>query len=136
MREIDGLIESFKDARMVYLTTFRDGEERSRQMTNFNEDPYGVMWFPSDMKSRKIGDIKMDPKVLITFPARKKGEYYEITGKAELADEEVTAEKWRWWYLYWHPAQERRFWMPGGAWTPERAIIDVHPESARLVKEG
>jgi len=136
MREIEGLAESFKEARMVYLTTFRDGEERSRKMTNFNEDPYGVMWFPSDMKSRKIGDIKEDPKVLITFPARKKGEYYEITGKAELADEEVTSEKWRWWYLYWHPAQERRFWMPGGAWTPERAIIDVHPESARLVKEG
>ncbi len=134
MREIEGLVESFKDARMVYLTTFRDGEERSRQMTNFNEDPYGVIWFPSDMKSRKIEDIKVNPKVLITFPARKKGEYYEITGKAELADEVVTAEKWRWWYLYWHPAQEGRFWMPGGAWTPERAIIYVHPESARLVE--
>ncbi len=136
MREIEGLAVSFKEARMVYLTTFRDGEERSRQMTNFNEDPYGVIWFPSDMKSRKIEDIKDDPKVLITFPAREKGEYYEITGKAELADEEVTAEKWRWWYLYWHPFQKERFWMPGGAGTPERAIIDVHPESARLVKKG
>ena len=136
MREIEGLVESFKDARMVYLTTFRDGEERSRQMTNFNEDPYGVIWFPSDMKSRKIEDIKVNPKVLITFPAREKGEYYEITGKAELADEEVTAEKWRWWYLYWHPSQKMRFWMPAGTGTTERAIINVHPESARLVSEG
>ena len=50
MREIEGLAESFMDARMVYLTTFRDGEERSRQMTNFNEDPSDVAWFPSDMK--------------------------------------------------------------------------------------
>jgi general stress protein 26 len=49
MREIEGLAESFKDARMVCLTTFRDGEERSRQMTNFNEAPYSVIWFPSDM---------------------------------------------------------------------------------------
>ena len=136
MNEIEGLVESFKEARMVYLTTFRDGEERSRQMTNFNDDPYGVIWFPSEMKSRKIEDIKDDPKVLITFPAQIKGKYYEITGKAEIADEEVTARKWRWWYLYWHPAQKKRFWMPGGAWTPKRAIIDVHPESARLVKEG
>ena len=135
MREIEGLAESFKEARMVYLTTFRDGEERSRQMTNFNEDPYGVIWFPSDMKSRKIEDIKDDSKVLITFPAQKKGEYYEITGRAELADEGVTAEKWRWWYLYWHPTQKKRFWMPGTG-TPERAIINVHPESVRLVKEG
>ncbi len=50
MREIEGLVESFKEARMVYLTTFRDGGERSRQMTNFNEGSYDVIWFPSDMK--------------------------------------------------------------------------------------
>ena len=62
MREIEGLVESFKEAKMVYLTTFRDGEERSRQMTNFNEDPYDVIWFPSDMKSRKVEDIKRAPK--------------------------------------------------------------------------
>ena len=37
--------------------------------------------------------VKDDPKVLITFPARNKGEYYEITGKAELADERVTAKE-------------------------------------------
>jgi general stress protein 26 len=136
MNEIDGLAESFKEAKMVYLTTFRNREERSRQMTNFNEDPYDVIWFPSDMKSRKVEDIKDDPKVLITFPAKKKGDYYEITGRAELAGEEATARMWRWWYLYWHPAQKKRFWMPGGVGTPERAIINVHPESARLVKEG
>jgi hypothetical protein len=65
MREIEGLVESFKEARMVYLTTFRDGEERSRQMTNFNEDPYDVIWFPSDMKSRKVEEIKDERKVMI-----------------------------------------------------------------------
>jgi general stress protein 26 len=136
MNKIEGLVESFKEARMVYLTTFRDGEERSRQMTNFNEDPYDVIWFPSDMKSRKVEDIKDDPKVLITFPAQNKGEYYEITGRAEIADEEATTRMWRWWYLYWHPSQKKRFWMPGGVGTPERAIINVHPESARLMKKG
>jgi general stress protein 26 len=136
MNEIEGLAESFKEAKMVYLTTFQNGEERSRQMTNFNEDPYDVIWFPSDMKSRKVEDIKENPQVLITFPAQKKGDYYEITGKAELADEEATTRMWRWWYLYWHPAQKKRFWMPGGTGTTERAIINVRPESARLVKGG
>ncbi len=136
MNEIEGLVESFKEAKMVYLTTFRGGKERSRQMTNFNEDPYDVIWFPSDMKSRKVEDIKEDPKVLVTFPAWNKGEYYEVTGRAEIADEEVTARKWRWWYLYWHPSQKMRFWMPGGTGTTERAIINVHPESTRRVKGG
>ncbi len=133
MKEIEGLAESFKAAKMVYFTTFYNGKERSRQMTNFNEDPYDMLWFPSDKKSRKVEDITKNPKVLITFPAEKRGEYYEITGKAELADDSVTAAKWRWWYLYWHPAQRKRFWMPGTG-TPERAIIYVHPVSVRLIE--
>lgn len=136
MNEIEGLAESFKEARMVNFTTFREGEERSRQMTNFNEDPYDVIWFPSEKKSRKVEDIKDDPKVLITFPAQKRGEFYEITGRAELADEEAVARQWRWWYLYWHPAQRKRFWNPEGQDTSNKVIINVHPESARLVKEG
>ena len=135
MKEIEGLAESFKAAKMVYFTTFQNGKERSRQMTNFNEDPYDMFWFPSDKKSRKCEDIAKNPKVLITFPAENRGEYYEITGKAELADDSVTAAKWQWWYLYWHPAQRRRFWMPGTG-TPERVIINVYPESVRLVKSS
>jgi len=47
----------------------------------------------------------------------------------------VTAEKWQRWYLYWHPAQRRRFWFPGNTRDPERVIINVLPQSARLVRK-
>ena len=133
MNEIEGIREDFKKARIVFLTTFRDGEENSRPMTNFNDDPYRMMWFPSYRDTNKVKDIESDPKVLITFPSSKREVFYEIAGLAELGDERVTNEKWIWWYLYWHPAQKKRFWFPGGIHTPDRVIINVFPKSARIV---
>ena len=135
MKKIEGMLEDFKQAKVVFLTTFSDGGERSRQMTNFNEDPYKVMWFPTYRKTRKVEDIEKNPKVLITFPSSSEGEFYEIEGRAEFEDEKVTAQKWRWWYLYWHPTQSKRFWFPSDRYYPDRLIINVHPISARVIKK-
>jgi general stress protein 26 len=135
MNEIKGMAERFREAKIVFLTTFKDGEERSRPMTNFNEDPYQMFWFPTDADSRKVRDIKENPKVLVTFPSQKRGEYYEITGRAEFEDKAVTAEKWEWWYLYWHPAQRKRFFFPDIESKWKKMIINIHPKSARIVKE-
>lgn len=57
-----------------------------------------------------------------------------IEGRAEFERRDVVEAKWSWWYLYWHPDQEDRFWFPRGEEHPEWTIINVHPESARLVK--
>lgn len=133
MIEIEGMLKDFKRAKIVYLTTFSDGKERSRPMTNFNENPYKMMWFPTYRNTRKVEDINKNPKILLTFPSSREGEYYEVEGRAELEDERATKEKWRWWYLYWHPAQRRRFWFPGGRHDPNRAIINIHPLLARVV---
>jgi general stress protein 26 len=135
MNKVEGLEEGFQEARAVYFTTFKDGEERNRLMTNLNKDPYSMMWFPTNRDTRKVEDIKNNPKVLITFPSLTEGKYFEIEGKAELENADVTAEKWRWWYLYWHPSQRRRFWFPGTRKDPNRVIINVYPQSARLVKK-
>lgn len=135
MNEIEGMAESFKQARLVFLTTFSDDKETTRPMTNFNEDPYNMIWFPTERKSRKVGDIKKNSKVLVTFPSESEDEYYEISGSAHFEDESVTANKWKWWYLYWHPTQKKRFWFPGGSGSPNRMIINVNPESARVVKK-
>jgi general stress protein 26 len=104
-------------------------------MTNFNESPYEIMWFPTEDGSRKILDLLRNPKVLVTFPGSKKGEFYEIEGKAELASQKEVDEKWRWWYLYWHPEQSDRFWFPRGMKNHKRAIINVYPISAKLIRK-
>jgi len=136
MNEIAGLREAFKQSRIVFLTTFSDGGENSRQMTNLNENPYQTMWFPTYRNTQKIRDIEENPKVLITFPSSRDGEYYEIVGRAEFEDDAVTAQKWRWWYLYWHPHQKMRFSFRYMDHTPDRVIINVKPESAKIVRSS
>jgi len=136
MNEIEGMQEAFREAKVVFLTTFRDGKERNRQMTNFNDDPYKRMWFPTYRNTQKVRDIEEDSKVLITFPSLRENEHYEIEGRAEFERDAVTAQKWRWWYLYWHPAQRKRFWFGGSQNNPNRLIINVYPQSVRIVRSS
>jgi general stress protein 26 len=136
MDKLPGLTENFKRARVVFLTTFTEkGEEHSRKMTNLNEDPYAKIWFPTHTNTRKVKEVKSNPRALITFPAAKEGEYYEIEGKAEVETGEEVENKWFWWYLYWRPEQRNRFWFPSRERHPEWAMINIHPNSARLVKK-
>ena len=135
MNRIEGLEEAFRGARVVFLSTFDGDTENTRQMTNFNDGPYGEIWFPTEKGTRKVRDIQSNPRVLVTFPALNEGEFYEIEGEAALAGQDLVDRKWRWWYLYWRPSQKRRFWF-----TPlsgdRRAIITVKPVKARLVKRS
>ncbi|MFP3950999.1 MAG: pyridoxamine 5'-phosphate oxidase family protein [Candidatus Bathyarchaeia archaeon] len=136
MRKLSGLEEAFKRSKTVYLTTFSDGEEHNRPMTNFNDDPYDTIWFTTERDTRKVKDIKDNPKVLITFPAEEPGYFFEIEGEAEFAPESVVEEKWRWWYLYWHPEQRDRFWFPAGGKHPNRMIINIEPVSAKIIRKS
>lgn len=136
MNEIKGMREEFKSARLVYLTTFSEGgDRRSRPMTNFNDDPYGIMWFPSFKETRKVEDIKRNPKVVVTFPSSEEDEFYEIEGRAEFEGDEVVSRKWKWWYLSWVPDVEYQHRITTDAPITNRVIINVHPLSARIVKQ-
>jgi general stress protein 26 len=137
LQEIPGLKESFKRAKIVLFTTFSPtGEKHIRQMTNLNEDPYSSMWFTSYTDSRKVADVKGDPKVVISFPSGRPGEVFEIEGKASLESQNIVNDRWSWWYLYWRPEQSDRFWFPRGVDHPEWAILNVEPVSAKRVMRG
>ena len=133
MDEIKGMKEAFEKAKVVFLTTYREGKENSRQMTNFNTDPYALMWFPTSSNTRKVKEIEKNSKVLLTFPSSDNGEFFEIEGKADFASKEEVTNKWKWWYLYWHPHQRNRFWFPAGEYSPDKVIINIQPISAKLV---
>lgn len=134
MQKIPGLDEAFKNAKVVFMTTYEGNKEHTRQMTNFNEELDELIWFPTERDTRKVKDINKNSKVLLTFPAKKHGEYYEIEGEASLASEEEVLEKWEWWWLYWHPAQKERFWFPRRH-DNRRVIINIKPLKAKLVKQ-
>jgi general stress protein 26 len=137
MEKIQGLQESFQKGKVIILTTFgEDGDKHVRQMTNLNDDPYSMMWFTSYTRSRKVEDVKKNPQVIISFPSESRDELFEIEGKAQLERQEVVDQKWSWWYLYWRPEQENKFWFPKGESHPEWSIINIYPTSARRAKKS
>lgn len=133
MNKLPGIDEAFKKAKVIFMTTYKGDEERTRQMTNYNDDLDGIIWFPTEKDTRKVADIKKNNNVLITFPAGKRGEYFEVKGEASLGSDQEVLEKWEWWWLYWHPAQKDRFWFPREK-DERRVIINIEPKEARLVK--
>ena len=116
------------------MVTFGEkNEPHSRPMTNFNENPYTKMWFPTFSNTRKVDDLKRNKKVLILFPDKNEKIFYEIEGQATFAGKDVVDEKWVWWYLYWHPEQESMFWFSPESVHPERCIIEVYTESIKIL---
>ena len=112
-----------------------NGEPHSRPMTNFNENPYPTMWFPTYNNTQKVYDIEKNPKTLIIFPGENEDEFFEIEGYSSFADRATVDEKWVWWYLYWHPEMRNMFWFGDIGNHSKRSIIDVHPISVKkLVK--
>jgi len=78
MNKIRSMEESFKESKVVYLVTFGlTGEKHSRPMTNFNDGPYNMMWFPTCRDTQKVKDIKNNKKVLVVFPDSERERFYE-----------------------------------------------------------
>lgn len=117
------------------ITYGAKGEPHSRPMTNFNDNPYSTMWFPTYNDTQKVRDLENDPKTLIIYPGADEDEFYEIEGHSSFADRTTVEEKWVWWYLYLHPEMKDMFWFSGTGDHTRRCIIDVHPVSiTRLSK--
>jgi len=104
-------------------------------MTNFKDDPYNKIWFPTYRKTRKIKDIIENNKSTIIFPDLEKKFYYEIEGEATFEDPEIVKAKWRWWYLYWHPEIADKFIFSNNTPHPERMIINIKPINAKTLSE-
>ena len=132
MNKIEGLEESFKKARYVFMTTFQNGNENTRAMINLNENPYKMLWFPTERGTQKVKDIEKNPRVILTWPATESGSFYEIEGTAEFEKQGIVDQKWEWWWLSWRPHQKNRFWIRRDKSDPNRVIINIYPKSVRI----
>jgi general stress protein 26 len=131
MKKLEGMLEAFKEAKLVFLTTSSNNKTHTRPMTNYNESPYISMWFPSFRDTKKIDDIKTNPSVVVSFPAKKEGMWFRVNGKAKLAPWEEVKEMWRWWLLDWLPEEKRRPLQYDNPFL-DRAIIWIEPIEATL----
>ena len=104
-------------------------------MINYSENPYELLWFPTERNTKKVRDIQQNPNVKIYVPSKKTSLFYEIEGKAEFEDQAVVEYKWRWWFLTWRPVQSRWFSFKPGQLGDDKVIINVYPSKIRLTEK-
>jgi general stress protein 26 len=136
MEIIEGMREDFAQSKIVLFTTFSSGGDKvSRPMTNYNEDPYSTMLFPTFKGTKKVDHINVNPHVHIGFPSAKENRFYDIEGLAQFAPKEVIDRKWRWWELYWNEEYKGYILGEGNKEfiSSMRVIILVNPVKASLL---
>lgn len=106
-------------ARYCALVTIgEDGRPQARTMDAFPPDDRFVVWMATNPRTRKVREIRRDPRVtLYYFDAGARG-YVTLVGTARLVDD---------------PEEKARRWKPGWeAFYPDRdrsyLLIEVTPE--------
>ena len=72
MEHLEGLEEAFTKAKVLFMTTYSGDKEHTRKMTNYNQSPYGMIWFPTERDTKKVRDIEQNNKIFIITDIVKK----------------------------------------------------------------
>jgi general stress protein 26 len=94
--------EIMDTARYCALITIdSSGQPQARAMDPFPPEENMVIWLGTTMKSRKVQEIRNNPKVTLYFADPGGGGYVSISGDAQLIDDQE--EKTRLWKEEWEP---------------------------------
>ncbi len=89
-----------ESARYCALVTLDEaGQPRVRAMDPFSPEKDMVVWFGTNRRSRKVDDIRNDPRVTVYYFAPGAAGYVSIAGTARLVDD--PGEKARRWKDEW-----------------------------------
>ena len=108
------------------ITLDEEGKARARAMDAFLPDENFEIWFGTNPHSRKVSQIKNDPRVTLYYFDKVSSSYVMIYGEANIID--VKAEKEKYWkeeWLAFYPD------YPTGY-----ALISVLPEWMEVVSES
>jgi general stress protein 26 len=76
-----------------------DGVARARAMDAFLPDEAFIVWFGTNPKSRKVGQIQGNPMVSLYYFDKATASYVLLHGKAQIVDN--TTEKEKYWKKEW-----------------------------------
>lgn len=102
-----------------------DGRPRVRTMSPFRPEEDFVVWFGTNPHSRKVEQIKEDPRVTLYYTAKDETGYVMIHGRAELVND--PDEKQKYWKKEWEAFYPNR----GEAYL----LIKVTPEWMEVISE-
>jgi general stress protein 26 len=129
-RDFEKLRNYIKDLKFAMLTTVSpDGKLHSRPMgmldlSDYNFECDGTIWFFSKKNSFKNDDIKMNQNVNLAYSNPSQHRYVSFTGQAKISrDKEKMRE-------LWNPILKA--WFPEGLEDAEVTLIGVIVESAEI----
>ncbi len=107
------------------ITVDSSGRPNARIVDAFPPEDTMAVWFATNPKSRKVAEIRRDPRVTLFYfdPGRPDQGYVTLVGRARLVDD---------------PAEKKKRWKEGweGFW-PDRGrgylLVEVSPERIEVV---
>lgn len=105
------------------ITLDREGRPQARTMDPFPPENDLTVWFGTNPKSRKVEQIKNDPRVALYYLEGDESGYVTIHGKAQIVNDK--AEKEKRWKEEWEAFYQNR--------ADEYVLIKVTPESMEVV---
>lgn len=105
------------------ITTDRAGHAQARTMDAFAPDENMSVWLATNPKSRKVGEIRRQPRVTLYYFDRESQAYVTIHGSARLVND--AKEKARHWKDEWQAFYPNR--------DKDYLLIEVRPERLEVV---
>lgn len=120
------VIDIARKAKLAMMATYdARGLAHARPMGAVDhEDPEegSALWFFTRAESRKIDELRADPRVMLNYSDESSDNWLSITGRAEIVrDEEKAKALW---------TETLRTWFPKGPEDDQIALVKVVPEEA------
>jgi general stress protein 26 len=131
------------------ITLDEQGRARVRAMENISPENNLTVWFVTNPKSRKVNQIKNDPRVTLYYLDSDASGYVMIHGSAELVNSQAKKEKlWRDEWDSYYPDKKSALlikvspiWMeisssPRGiygdsiTWQPPKVVLNEHRQNS------
>jgi general stress protein 26 len=110
------------------ITVDKQNQPQARMMQNIPPDPDWTIWMGTHPKTRKVEQIRANPKVAVTYADETAPGYVTVLGNARVvSDKAVLAQHWR---------KEWESFFPGGPDGPNFVLIEITPTRIELVSEA
>ncbi len=117
------LMMSAKNCALITIDTL--GNANARAMDPFQPEDNFTVWMATNPKSRKVVDIKNNPKVTLYYFDKETAGYVTIQGEAQLVNSQE--EKDRFWKDEWKNFYKNR--------TTDYLLIKVVPKKLNVISE-
>lgn len=123
VEEIKQLAHLIRGIDVAMLTTVcSDGTLHSRPMATQDAEFDGTLWFFTSIDAPKVGEVKVECQVNVSYADQSEQRFVSISGRAELVlDREKIIE-------LWNPSYE--VWFHQGLDDPQLALLRVEADKA------